>query len=74
MAKREKSIRTYQDYSDDDVEILGITQGRGAPEFRSPPRRQGPLRYLRQYSLQEVTGITTGAIAMQGDGDSPFPF
>ena len=31
MAKREKSSRTYQDSSDNDIEILGITQGSDAP-------------------------------------------
>ena len=31
MGKREKESCTYQDYSDDDVEILGSTQGSGAP-------------------------------------------
>ena len=33
MAKREKSSRTYQDSSDDDVEILGSAQVSGAPEI-----------------------------------------
>ena len=31
MANREKASRTYRDSSDDDVEILGSTQGSGAP-------------------------------------------
>ena len=31
MAKRAKASRTYRDSSDDDVEILGSTQGSGAP-------------------------------------------
>ena len=31
MAKRAKASRTYRDSSDDDVEILGSTQGSSAP-------------------------------------------
>ena len=31
MVKRAKASRTYQDSSDDDIEILGSTQGRSAP-------------------------------------------
>ena len=31
LAKRAKASRTYQDSLDDDVEILGSTQGSGAP-------------------------------------------
>ena len=31
MTKREKASHTYRDSSDDDVEILGSTQGSSAP-------------------------------------------
>ena len=31
MSKRAKASRTYRDSSDDDVEILGSTQGSSAP-------------------------------------------
>ena len=31
ISKREKAIRTYKESSDGDVEILGSTQGSGAP-------------------------------------------
>ena len=35
------------------------------PEFFSPPRRQGPLRELRQHPLREGTGKPIGKIVMQ---------
>ena len=36
------------------------------PEFRSPPHCKDPLRDLHQNLLQEVTGIITGAVVIQG--------
>ena len=55
MAKREKSSRTYQDSSDNDIEILGITQGSDTPRIlhsaasSRPAKRAAAASYVRSH-------------------------
>ena len=55
MANRAKISRTYRDSLDDDVEILGSTQGKGAPRmFHStvlsrPAKRAVATYYTRRH-------------------------
>ena len=55
LAKRAKASRTYRDSSDDDVEILGSTQGSGAPRILQstassrPAKRYAPASYERRH-------------------------
>ena len=44
MTKRSKEIHTYQDYSDNDAEILGSTQGSSAPGFWQPTTSSRPAK------------------------------
>ena len=44
MAKREKARFTHRDSSDDDVEILGSTQGSGAPRILQSTASSRPAK------------------------------
>ena len=55
MEKRVKASRTYRDSSDDDVEILGSTQGSSAPGIlhstasSRPAKRAMVASYMRRH-------------------------
>ena len=68
MAKRAKASRTYQDYSDDDVEILGSTQGSSSPGiFQStalsrPAKRAAAAPSVRRhkYNYRDDSNVEDG--------------
>ena len=68
MAKRAKASRTYRDSLDDDVEILGSTQGSGVPgilqstALSRPSKRAATASSARRYrySYREDSGAEDG--------------
>ena len=75
MAKRAKTRCTYQDSSDDGVEILGITQGSSAPgilqstALSRPSKRSAAASSLRRHRYK-----CRDYINAEDDNEAPLPW